>query len=66
MTKDGEREEDECKPLDWDYAATLANEGMTRTLAIFEALAGQLYLVITLTRLVPLSIVCPDVPRNPD
>ncbi|MGA8572362.1 MAG: ion channel [Desulfobaccales bacterium] len=39
---------------------------LTRTLAMFEGLAGQLYLVITLTRLVSLSIVCPDVTQNPD
>ena len=39
---------------------------LTRTLAIFEALAGQLYLVITLTRLVSLSVVCPNVPDEPD
>jgi len=39
---------------------------LTRTLAMFEALAGQLYLVITLTRLVSLSVVCPDVPHKPD
>ena len=30
---------------------------LTRTLAMFEALAGQLYLVITLARLVSLSVV---------
>ncbi len=39
---------------------------LTRTLAMFEGLAGQLYLVITLTRLVSLAIVCPDVPHKPD
>jgi Ion channel len=39
---------------------------LTRTLAMFEGLAGQLYLVITLTRLVSLSVVCPDVPHKPD
>jgi len=39
---------------------------LTRTLAIFEALAGQLYLVVTLTRLVSLSVVCPNVPHKPD
>jgi hypothetical protein len=33
---------------------------LTRTLAMFEALAGQLYLVITLTRLVSLAIICPQ------
>ena len=32
---------------------------LTRTLAMFEALAGQLYLVITLTRLVSLAVICP-------
>ena len=31
---------------------------LTRTLAMFEALAGQLYLVITLARLVSLAIIC--------
>jgi hypothetical protein len=31
---------------------------LTRTLAMFEALAGQLYLVITLARLVSLAVVC--------
>ena len=30
---------------------------LTRTLAMFEALAGQLYLVITLARLVSLAVV---------
>jgi hypothetical protein len=39
---------------------------LTRTLAIFEALAGQLYLVVTLTRLVSLSVVYPNVPHKPD
>ena len=39
---------------------------LTRTLAMFEGLAGQLYLVITLTRLVSLSVVCPNVPHKPD
>jgi hypothetical protein len=33
------------------------NAPMTRTLAIFEALTGQLYLVITLARLVSMGIV---------
>jgi|YelNatPaOPRAMG01_1025707.scaffolds.fasta_scaffold00224_31 hypothetical protein len=33
---------------------------LTRTLAMFEALAGQLYLVITLTRLVSLAVICPQ------
>jgi hypothetical protein len=33
---------------------------LTRTLAAFEALAGQLYLVITLARLVSQAIVSPD------
>lgn len=33
---------------------------LTRTLAMFESLAGQLYLVVTLTRLVSLSVVCPQ------
>jgi hypothetical protein len=37
---------------------------LTRTLAIFEALAGQLYLVITLARLVSLAIVSPGLHRN--
>jgi len=31
---------------------------LTRTLAMFEALAGQLYLVITLARLVSLAAIC--------
>jgi hypothetical protein len=39
---------------------------LTRTLAMFEALAGQLYLVVTLTRLVSLSAVYPNVPNKPD
>ena len=39
---------------------------LTRTLAMFEALAGQLYLVITLTRLVSLAVVCPNLPQKPD
>jgi hypothetical protein len=39
---------------------------LTRTLAIFEALAGQLYLIITLTRLVSLAAVRPNVPHKPD
>ena len=39
---------------------------LTRTLAIFESLAGQLYLVVTLTRLVSLSVVSPDTPHKPD
>jgi hypothetical protein len=39
---------------------------LTRTLAIFEALMGQLYLVITLARLVSLAIVKPKVPPNSD
>ncbi len=39
---------------------------LTRTLAIFEGLAGQLYLVVTLTRLVSLSVTCPASPRKPD
>jgi hypothetical protein len=39
---------------------------LTRTLAMFEALAGQLYLVVTLTRLVSLSAVYPNVPPRPD
>ena len=33
---------------------------LTRTLAMFEALAGQLYLVITMARLVSQAIVCRD------
>jgi voltage-gated potassium channel len=37
---------------------------LTRTLAVFEALAGQLYLVITLARLVSLAIVSPSLHRN--
>jgi hypothetical protein len=32
---------------------------LTRTLAMFEALTGQLYLVITLARLVSLAVICP-------
>jgi hypothetical protein len=39
---------------------------MTRTLAIFEALAGQLYLVITLARLVSLGIVKANEPDQPE
>ena len=39
---------------------------LTRTLAMFEALAGQLYLVITLARLVSLAIVCPNPGSNPE
>jgi hypothetical protein len=39
---------------------------LTRTLAIFESLAGQLYLVVTLTRLVSLSVVSPNTPHKPD
>ena len=39
---------------------------LTRTLAMFESLAGQLYLVVTLTRLVSLSVVCPSTPYKPD
>jgi hypothetical protein len=41
---------------------------LTRTLAMFEALAGQLYLVITLARLVSLGIVGQkdDVHHKPD
>jgi ion channel len=39
---------------------------LTRSLAMFEALAGQLYLVVTLTRLVSLSVVYPNVPHKPD
>jgi hypothetical protein len=42
------------------------NAPMTRTLAIFEALTGQLYLVITLARLVSLGIVNPQEPRQPE
>jgi hypothetical protein len=37
---------------------------LTRTLAIFEALTGQLYLVITLARLVSLAIVSLSLHRN--
>jgi hypothetical protein len=33
---------------------------LTRTLAMFEALVGQLYLVITLARLVSLAVICPQ------
>jgi hypothetical protein len=33
---------------------------LTRTLAMFEALAGQLYLVITLARLVSLAVISPQ------
>jgi hypothetical protein len=33
---------------------------LTRTLAMFEALTGQLYLVITLARLVSLAVICPS------
>jgi hypothetical protein len=32
---------------------------------MFEALAGQLYLVVTLTRLVSLSVVYPNFPHKP-
>lgn len=39
---------------------------LTRTLAMFEALAGQLYLVITLARLVSLAVICPNVPDKPE
>jgi hypothetical protein len=39
---------------------------LTRTLAIFEALTGQLYLVITLARLVSLAIVKSNEPRQPE
>lgn len=39
---------------------------LTRTLAMFEALAGQLYLVVTLTRLVSLSVVYPNFPHKPN
>ena len=39
---------------------------LTRTLAMFEGLAGQLYLVITLARLVSLAVVCPSTPPKPD
>ena len=39
---------------------------LTRTLAMFESLAGQLYLVITLARLVSLAVVCPNLPSKPD
>lgn len=42
------------------------NAPMTRTLAIFEALTGQLYLVITLARLVSLAIVQPKAPQKPE
>ena len=38
---------------------------LTRTLAMFEALAGQLYLVITLARLVSLAVICPQGPVPP-
>ena len=39
---------------------------LTRTLAMFEALAGQLYLVITLARLVSLAVICPRPDNNPE
>jgi hypothetical protein len=39
---------------------------LTRTLAMFEGLAGQLYLVVTLTRLVSLSVVCPNLSDKED
>ena len=39
---------------------------LTRTLAMLESLAGQLYLVVTLTRLVSLSVTCPNSPHRPD
>jgi Ion channel len=39
---------------------------LTRTLAMFEALAGQLYLVITLARLVSLAVVCRQGAGSPD
>lgn len=39
---------------------------LTRSLAMFEALAGQLYLVVTLTRLVSLSVVYPNFPHKPN
>ena len=37
---------------------------LTRTLAVFEALAGQLYLVITLARLVSQGILSPNIQKN--
>ncbi|MGD0826763.1 MAG: ion channel [Desulfobaccales bacterium] len=39
---------------------------LTRTLAVFEALTGQLYLVTVLARLVSLSAIYPNVPHKPD
>ena len=39
---------------------------LTRTLAMFEALAGQLYLVITLARLVSLAVICPRPGNDPE
>jgi hypothetical protein len=39
---------------------------LTRTLAMFEALMGQLYLVITLARLVSLAIISRQVTISPD
>jgi hypothetical protein len=42
------------------------NAPMTRTLAMFEALTGQLYLVITLARLVSLAIVNSKEPSQPE
>jgi len=39
---------------------------LTRSLAMFESLAGQLYLVVTLTRLVSLSAIYPKTPDKPD
>jgi hypothetical protein len=39
---------------------------LTRSLAMFEALAGQLYLVVTLTRLVSLAVVYPNSPHKPN
>jgi hypothetical protein len=39
---------------------------LTRTLAMFEALAGQLYLVITLARLVSLAVMSPKIHQDPE
>jgi hypothetical protein len=39
---------------------------LTRSLAMFESLAGQLYLCVTLTRLVSLSVIYPKTPDKPD
>jgi len=57
------------RPLTYFSFITLTTTGygdvtpaipLTRTLAMFEALTGQLYLVITLARLVSLAVICPS------